>query len=223
MKPFLTLTVAVLAFSSLFAQNPLTHDDSAVLKEFRLQTGDPVTADSVSYPPIRVVDIPTVIDAVLQDFPNNLRHISGEPVLAEGEFENFASVLTLSDAQECVVTRWHSKGDTTASWQAKMFTSDDYAAAERRYHRLYQQLKTCHMTLGDSSMVQLEGEWAPASASAAFTTSTLRLKTKDWRYRDVKIDVELVYQLADWAVQINIVSKKPDDMVNGGEIVEGLR
>jgi hypothetical protein len=168
-----------------------------------------------------VVDIPTMIDAVLQDFPNNLRHISGEPQLAEGEFENYASVLTTTDAQECIVTRWHSKKDTTASWQAKLFTSDDYAAAERRYHRLYEQLKTCHMTLGDSSMVPLEGNWEPANESAAFTTSTLRLKTKDWRYQDVKIEVELVYQLADWAVQINVVSKKPDDMVGGGEEVVG--
>ena len=214
--------MAVLAFSSLFAQNSLTHADSAVLAEFHLQSADPASADSVSYPPTRVVDIPTVIDAVLQDFPNNLRHISGEPVLAEGEFENYASVLMLADAQECIVTRWHSKKDTTASWQARIFTSDDYSAAERRYRRLYQQLKTCQMTLGDSSVIVLEGDWQPPSEGAAFTTSTLRLKTNDWRYQDVRIDLELVYQLANWAVQINVVSKRPDDMVGGGEVVDGL-
>jgi len=208
MKPVLTLTVAVLACSSLFAQHSLTHDDSAVLAE-------------AVYPPTRVADFPTVIDAVLQDFPNNLRHISGELVMAQGEFENYASVLTPPDAQECIVTRWHSRRDTTASWQARMFTSDDYGAAERRYHRLYQQLKTCHMTLGDSSLILLEGDWEPAKEGVSFTTSTLRLKTDDWRYREVKIDLELVYQLTNWAVQVNIVSKRPDDAVGGGEVVEG--
>lgn len=91
------MTMAVLACSSLFAQNSLTHDDSAVLAE-------------AVYPPTRVADFPTVIDAVLQDFPNNLRHISGELVMAQGEFENYASVLTPPDAQECIVTRWHSAG-----------------------------------------------------------------------------------------------------------------
>jgi hypothetical protein len=221
MKPILAMTAAMLAFSSLFAQALLTHDDSAVLAEASRQPADTVAADSLNYPPTRVADFPTVIDAVLQDFPNNLRHISGELVMAQGEFENYASVLTPPDAQECIVTRWHSKKDTTASWQAKMFTSDDYSAAERRYHRLYQQLKTCHMTLGDSSMILLEGNWEPAKEGAAFTTSTLRLKTDDWRYQDVKIDLELVYQLADWAVQINIVSKKPDDEIGGGEVVDG--
>jgi hypothetical protein len=29
----------------------------------------------------------------------------------------------------------------------------------------------------------------------------------------VKVELELVYQLADWAVNINIVTKRPDDEV----------
>ena len=194
----------MLAFSALSAQVPLNHDDSAVLAE---------VTDSLHYAPTRVVELPVLIDAVLQDFPNNLRHISGELVMAEGEFENYASLLTVSEAEGCMVTRWHSRRDTTASWQAKMFTSDDYAAAERRYHRLFAQLKACHMTLGDSSQIFLEGNQEQAKEGVAFTTSTLRLKTDDWRYREVKIELELVYQLADWAVQINIVSKRPDDEV----------
>jgi hypothetical protein len=210
MKPYLSLTAAVLAFFSVHAQTPLNHEDSAVLAE-------------AVYPPTRTLALPQVIDAVLQDFPNNLRHISGELVMAEGEFENYASVLILPDVQDCIVTRWHSKRDTTASWQAKMFSSDDYDAAEKQYRRLYTQLKACHMTLADSSMILLEGDWKPAKDGAAFTTSTLRLKTDDWRYREVKIDLELIYQLADWAVQINIVSKRPDDAVGGGTFVDSDR
>lgn len=190
MKPFLTLTVAVMAFSSLRAQT-------------------------------RVLDLPSVIDAVLQDFPNNLRHISGELVMAEGEFENYASVVTPPDAENCIVTRWHSKKDTTASWQAKLFTADDYATAEKHYHRLYTQLKACHMTLADSSLILLEGDWSPAKEDAAFTTSTLRLKTDDWRYKEVRIDIELVYQLANWAIQLNIVSKKSDEETGPDVVVEG--
>ena len=215
MKPILSLTVAVLAFFSVYAQTPLTHNDSVVLAEAVAPTDD-----SLRYPAPRILDFSAVIDAVLQDFPNNLRHISGELVMAQGEFENYASVLIPADAQDCIVTRWHSKRDTTASWQARMFTSDDYGAAEKRYRRLYGLLKGCHMTLADSSLILLEGNWEPAKEGVAFTTSTLRLKTNDWRYHEVKVELELVYQLADWAVQVNIVSKKPDDEVGGDPIVD---
>ena len=76
------------------------------------------------------------------------------------------------------------------------------------------------MTLADSSLILLEGNWEPAKEGVAFTTSTLRLKTNDWRYHEVKVELELVYLLADWAVQINIVSKKPDDEVGGDQVVD---
>ena len=199
MKSVLTLTLALLAGFYVLGQDSTAFEHDSTVK---------------------TLELPAVIDAVLQDFPNNLRHISGDLVMAQGEFENYNSLLTLASAEGCIVTRWHSRRDTTASWQAKMFTSDDYATAEKHYHRLYTQLKTCHMTLPDSSLILLDGNWEPAREEVAFTSSTLRLKTNDWRYSDVRIEVELVYQLADWAVQINIVNKKPDDEV--GVVLEPL-
>ena len=154
----------------------------------------------------------TAIDSVLRDFPSNLRHITGDLVLAQGEFENYVSMVQLPGSADCIITRWHSTGDTTASWQAKMYSGDDFGAAEKCYHQLYRQLKTCYMRLKDSSLAYLTGDWNPAKEEASFTSSTLRLGINDWRYNKVEVEVELVYLLADWAVRINIVSKPPDDM-----------
>lgn len=154
----------------------------------------------------------SAIDSVLRDFPSNLRHITGELVLSQGEFENYVSTVQLPGSADCIITRWHSTGDTTASWQAKMYSGGDFSAAEKCYHQLYRQLKGCYMRLQDSSLAYLKGEWNPAKEEAAFTSSTLRLGIDDWRYREVEVDVELVYLLADWAVRINIVSKPPDEM-----------
>lgn len=57
--------------------------------------------------------------------------------------------------------------------------------------------------------------WEPAREGAAFATSTLRLRTGDPQHREVKVELELVYELADWAVNLNIVSKKGDNEVGG--------
>ena len=173
-------------------------------------------ADSLLHARVKVVAFPSAIDSVLRDFPYNLRHITGELVLAQGEFENYASLVMVPEAQSCVVTRYHSADDTTASWQAKMFNSDDFDEANREYQQLYRQLKTCYVKFVDGSIFYLEGQWEPAKSGASFTTSTLRLMTGDWRYKDVKVELELVYLLADWAVNINIVSKLRDDEVGNG-------
>jgi hypothetical protein len=99
-----------------------------------------------------------------------------------------------------------------------MYSGGDFGAASRKYAQLFQQLKVCYVRLPDGSVYYLEGKWEPAREGITFTTSTLKVKTADQRFRDVEVELELVYQLADWAVNINIVTKKPDDEVgmNGG-------
>jgi hypothetical protein len=149
----------------------------------------------------------------LGDFPNNLRHLTGELLLAEGEIEHYVSLVSVPGAENCLVTRYHSVVDTTASWQAKMFSGGDFGVAARKYQQLYQQLKICYLQLPDSSLFYLEGVWEPAREGINFTTSTLKLQTDDVRYRYVMVQLELVYELADWAVNINIVTKRPDDEV----------
>lgn len=156
---------------------------------------------------------PSVIDAVLRDLPNNLRNITGDLVLAQGEFENYASVLALPESQHCTITRWHSTRDTTVSWQAAMLTTDNFGKADHAYQELYRKLQQCYIQLTDGTVVYLKGSWEPARESASFTTSTLRVEVDDQHYKEVRIELELVYQLAEWGVNINIFSKKPDDEV----------
>lgn len=211
--------------------SPLSHSDSLVLLEAGGAPGSSLPgkttdtlalidslsrADSLSRVHTRVRPFPAVINAVLADFPNDLRHITGELLLAQGEFENYASMVELPGAENCTVTRYHSGDDTTASWQAKMYNSDDFETAAHAYHELYKKLQGCYLRLVDGSMIYLSGVWEPAKEGASFTTSTLRLTTGDWRYKDVKVELELVYLLADWGININIISKKRDDEVGGG-------
>jgi hypothetical protein len=201
MKPLLTLTVAMVASFLCLAQAGSPPVDSTA------------PGDSLLRSQVRLIPFPDAIDAVLGDVPNNLRKVTGVLLLAEGEIDNYASLVVVPGAENCMVTRYHSVQDTTASWQAKMFSGGDFGSASRKYHQLYQQLKTCYVRLPDSSIYYLDGTWAPAREGIAFTTTTLKLKTDDQRYRDVKVELELVYQLADWAVDINIVTKRPDDEV----------
>lgn len=160
-----------------------------------------------------------VIDSVLRDFPYNLRHISGDLVLAQGEFENYASTVELPGAASCTITRWHSIEDTTASWQAQMYRGEDFPAASKQYQELFGLLKGCYLRLVDGSTFFLAGDWEPAKEEAPFTTSTLRVQTGDERYREVKVEVELVFLVTEWAVNVNIVSKKRDDQVGGTDAV----
>jgi hypothetical protein len=152
------------------------------------------------------------MESVLHDYPANFWNISGELVLQQGEIENYASLVLLPGADECSITRYHSVEDTTASWQAKMFRNEDFALAAKQYKTLYQHLKGCYLKLIDGSIVYLRGEWEEPKEEKAFAMSTLRLVTGDWRYREMKIDLEMVYQFPEWMININVSGKKKDSL-----------
>ncbi len=226
-------TMAVVAFSPVFSQSGapgdllpdkkpvLTHADSLVLAEVGAWLVDSLLIpDEHLKPAVELMDFPAAIDAVLRDFPNNLRHISGSLELAQGEFENYSSLVLLPGAEKCIVTRWPSVEDSTASWQAQLFHGDDFNEAAKQYRLLFRKLQGCYVRLVDGSVVYLSGEWEPVKKGASFTTSTLRLVTGDVRYKEVKVELELAYELADWAVRINIVSKRRDDEVGGRTIAD---
>ncbi|HMH24760.1 MAG TPA: hypothetical protein VK563_23455 [Puia sp.] len=212
MKALLILLLASTAFLFSRAQTqqpPATQRPSA-------QTPQPAPSPSTQRPsgPADTAfqnAFSAAIEAVLHDFPDNMHHISGELVLAEGEIENFASTVMPPGAVSCIITRYHSVVDTTASWQAKMSADEDFGKASGAYHNLYKRLTNCYLRLADSTLLFLKGDWEPARESISFTTSTLRLQTGDPRYKEMKVELELVYQLPEWVVNINIVSKKADD------------
>lgn len=154
---------------------------------------------------------PQVIDLVLRDFPNNLRHITGELMLAQGETENYASTVALPESENCTITHYHSTQDTTVSWQARMLVTDDFGKADHAYRELYRKLQQCYIQLMDGTIIYLKGTWSPAKEDAPFTASTLQLTIDDQRYRGVRVELELVYELAQWGVSINIYSRQTDD------------
>ena len=153
-----------------------------------------------------------VIDSVLRDFPSNLKHITGDNLFIREEIETFQSIVILPGSESCTITRYHSVIDTTLSWQAQMCHFEEFKEASRAYHELFRQLKSSYVRMVDGSKIYLNGDCTLASEENAFTVTTMRLATYDWRYRNVKVELELLYKLSNWEININIVSKERDDV-----------
>jgi hypothetical protein len=167
----------------------------------------PLHAQNTPAPP----SFPQVIDLVLRDFPNNLSHITGDLVLAQGEVESYTSTVALPESENCTINHYHSRQDSSVSWQARMLLTDDFGKADHAYRELYRKLQQCYIQLMDGTIVYLKGSWSPAKEDAPFTTSTLRLTIDDQRYRGVRVELGLEYLVAQWDVTINIYSRNTDD------------
>jgi hypothetical protein len=154
-----------------------------------------------------------VISTVLMDYPYNFKNITGRLELAQAEIENYQSSVSLPGAASCMVTRYHSKLDTTCSWQALLFRSEEFKDAARQYQQAYRQLNNSNIKLVDGSVLFLKGQYEDAKEELDFVTSSLKLQTGDERFKNVKVEVEMHYRMSEWIVYVNVVSKLPDDEV----------
>jgi hypothetical protein len=150
------------------------------------------------------------IETILSDFPYNYKHITGELVEATGDWQQYASTVSIPGAENCLIGQYHSELDTTASWQALMFRGETFEKAATAYKRLYHQLKQCHLRMVDGSVFYLDGDYEPATEDMDFVTSALQIQTADERFREFKIELEMLYKMDEWVVNINMVSKKKD-------------
>jgi hypothetical protein len=151
--------------------------------------------------------------AVLKDFTFNYKNIAGELVLSQGEIDNYASNIELDGAESCMITRYHSALDTTASWQAVMGHYEQYAQAAKAYNTFYRNLNNVNVKLIDGSILFLKGNYEAPKEELQFVTSALRLQTGDDRYKNLKVELELLYEMSDWVININVVTKEDDDKV----------
>jgi hypothetical protein len=165
---------------------------------------------SQSSPTPRKGNFSETMTAVLKDFTFNYKNISGDLVLSQGEIDNYASNIELEGSESCMITRYHSALDTTASWQAIMGHYDEYDKAAKAYSTFYRNLNNVRIKLIDGSILFLKGNYESPKEELQFVTSALHLQTGDDRYKNLKVELELLYEMNGWVININVVSKEDD-------------
>lgn len=184
MKSFTCTCMAVLIFISSSAQNLLSARTSSFSRAFA---------------------------EVILDYPNNFHNISGDLILSQGEYEHYASLVTLPGSKSCIIGRYHSLADSTASWQAVMYSHEDFEEASREYKNIFRQLRSSPVTLVDGSKIYLVGEMPELDGSLDFTIATFIFPTADMRYRNFKVELELLYTMNEWVINLNLVRRKKDE------------
>ena len=152
------------------------------------------------------------IQTIYFDFANDFRSIQGDLVADEAEYEKYASVVELPGARECVITRFHSIIDTTASWQAIMMVTDEFSEARRVYRSVCNRINHSRLVLADGSELFFKSEIEEADEDKRFITSYFYLPVGNTAFRNLKIEVEIIALLGEYRVQVNIHSKPADTL-----------
>ncbi len=152
----------------------------------------------------------SALEKIVRDFRYNFENIAGEKISGNGEVENYQSNVQLPGAINCVINRYHSVYDTTASWQGILYEGEDYEEAKKVYKNTFRLLNKSKMQLIDRSVTGFSGELQTPTDNVRFTVSALQLDHFDPRYKRFTAEVELVSSYNGWLVKVNFFNKKPD-------------
>ncbi|MDB5201138.1 MAG: hypothetical protein JWQ27_547 [Ferruginibacter sp.] len=149
------------------------------------------------------------LSQVIFDFKHNYIHIQGESLPPDGDAELFKSKTKIPGAEQCVIYRFHSYEDSTASFQAIMYRGESYKEAAKIYRNTFRQVNKMQIN-SDKLTSGFLGKMEDPTEDLRFTSSTLKLATKDKIYKDFVAEVEMVNSFDGWEVHLNLHNKKND-------------
>jgi hypothetical protein len=153
----------------------------------------------------------SALEKIVLDFRFNYKNIQGDSLVKDGGTETFESSVKIPGATNCVISYFNSRIDTTASWQAIMYTGENYKEAARAYQNVYRLVKKSRVNWIDHTSFGFTGDLEEPREELKFAVSRLKFDFEDRRYKNFEAEIELVNNYNNWEVHLNLQKRKADD------------
>ncbi len=154
-------------------------------------------------------NISSAVANITENFQNNYYNIQGEELPADEGREIFRSTVVIPGATQAVIYRFHSKEDTTASFQAILYEGESYKEAVKIYKQTFRQVKGTKFNAG-AEKISFSGSMEEPTENLRFTSSQLRPDVSSGAYKHFIAEIELINSVEGWTVQLNLHSRKDD-------------
>lgn len=151
---------------------------------------------------------------VVAEYPQHFQNIRGSVVNQNPQTTEYLSLLKVGDAQECTITKYSSGAKAIYSWQAVMYTSEDFAASAKKYKWLYNQLKGMNVYYV-KDQYSIHGQYEEPEESKKFATSVLTLSSPPTPLQKLKIEIAMQFEFPEWKVNLLVYEKERDDNEQG--------
>ena len=154
------------------------------------------------------------VQKVVADFPSQFASLRGDVRITNPQTVEYASLLQVNKAEDCIITKYSSNAKAVYSLQALMLHTEDYSEAEKKYRWLFTQLKGMNVTYVVDQYT-LQGVYEAPAEERKFTTSTLAVAHAPEALRKLRIEVSMLFEFPEWKVALTVFEKETDDEDQG--------
>ena len=152
---------------------------------------------------------------VIEDYPSRFIHLMGEMKAQHEQTTEYFCNLKVNGAEEATIIRYSSKREGVVSWEAVMFTSDDFEGAKKKYKSYFNQLNNLGVTLGKDHF-RIRGSYENPAEENKFNSIFFAFEPTAPDIKKVKVELTLQYKAPmDWQVKVLVYDKEREDGEQG--------
>lgn len=159
-------------------------------------------------------DFKNALEKVISDFPKEFANLRGEVINTNPQTVEYASLLTFKSAEQNTITQYSGR-QPVYSWQALMFTTEEFEVAEKKYKSIYSQLKNTNITLNRDYSYGLSGDYEKPEESKKFSSTVFKLLPNASNLPNVKVELSLQYEMLEWKIYLLVYQKEKEDSERG--------
>ena len=167
---------------------------------------------------ITVSQIGKDIKRVIEDYPNRFASIKGNIIVQNPQSAEYECNFKVYGAEESTITFYKSNNNNVCSWQALMYSSDNFEEAKKKYKELYQQLNNLAVQFNGQNSLLLKGEYDEPKEEKKFAGSLLSIYPVDEAHKRLKVEVSFQYELMEWKIRILVYDREREDHERGNRI-----
>lgn len=159
-------------------------------------------------------DVRNALEKVIGDFPKEFANLKGEVAATNPQTVEYESLLNFKSAERNIIIQYSGK-TPVYSWQAHMFTAEEFEVAAKKYKALFSQLKGMNLKLNRDYDYSLAGEYDKPDESKKFSSSVFNLSPNASYLPKVKVELSMQYELMEWKIYLLVYQKEREDSERG--------
>jgi hypothetical protein len=151
------------------------------------------------------------LEKVVKDYFNHFVNIRGEEIGQNPQSTEYHSTIMIKGAEECSITKYSSTKDDVWSWQAVMFTTEEFETAKKKFKLLFSQVNNMAVQFENHAACSFKGDYETPTEEKQFTGVVFSAQTKNEIAGPLKIELTLEYKLLEWEIKILVYGKERED------------
>lgn len=155
----------------------------------------------------------------MEDYSSRFSHLTGNILIENPQSVAYQCNCKIEGAEESTITFYSSKHKNIVSWRAVMLTTDDFAAAKKKFNSLFGQLNNLPVNIGHSNNYRLKGVYEQPVEEKKFTTILFSFTPVDESTKNLKAELSVeFYAPMEWKVKVLIYNRDRKDNEKGKTI-----